>query len=134
MSEIGERIKKIRESLGTNGKKMSQSEFAKNIGIGATAIGNLEAGIRNPSERTILDICRVYNVNEAWLRDGIGEMFAPRTTTEELTDFFADIIHEDSFRRRLVTVLSRIPPDEWKVIEKYALQLLEECKENPPDK
>lgn len=134
MNEIGERIKKIRESLGTNGKKMSQSEFAKNIGIGATAIGNLEAGIRNPSERTISDICRVYNVNESWLRDGIGEMFAPRTATEELTDFFADIIHEDSFRRRLVTVLSRIPPNEWKVIEKYALQLLEECKENPPDK
>lgn len=134
MNEIGERIKKIRESLGTNGKKMSQAEFAKNIGIGATAIGNLEAGIRNPSERTISDICRVYNVNESWLRDGIGEMFAPRTTTEELTDFFADIIHEDSFRRRLVTVLSRIPPEEWKVIEKYALQLLEECKENPPDK
>ncbi len=124
-----ERIKELRDALNLN-----QTDFGKKIGIVQTTVASYETGRRTPTTAVIKSICREYGVNESWLRDGIGEMFAPRTTTEELTDFFADIIHEDSFRRRLVTVLSRIPPNEWKVIEKYALQLLEECKENPPDK
>lgn len=126
---MNERIKMLRKRLN-----LTQEEFGKRIGIKQVTVASYENEIRTPTSAVILAICREYNVNESWLRDGIGEMFAPRTATEELTDFFADIVHEDSFRRRLVTVLSRIPPEEWKIIEKYALQLLEECKDHPPGK
>ena len=126
MSTIGERIRKIRESLGANGKKMSQAEFAKNIGIGATAIGNLEAGIRNPSDRTILDICREYNVNETWLRTGEGEMFIPMSRTDEIYAFIGkNLDGSDNFKHRLMWALSRLDEDGWKVLEKLVADMSE---------
>ena len=126
MSTMGERIRKIRESLGANGKKISQAEFAKNIGIGATAIGNLEAGIRNPSDRTILDICREYNVNETWLRTGEGEMFIPMSRTDEIYAFIGkNLDGSDNFKHRLMWALSRLDEDGWKVLEKLVADMSE---------
>lgn len=121
MNEISKRIKIIRESLGSNGKKVSQAEFAKKLGIGATAIGNLEAGIRNPSDRTILDICREYNVNETWLRTGEGEMFMPKTRLAEITDLVGDALTApDDIKARFLWALAQLDEDGWKLIQKFA--------------
>lgn len=129
MSTMGERIRKIRESLGANGKKISQAEFAKNIGIGATAIGNLEAGIRNPSDRTILDICREFHVNETWLRTGEGEMFIPMSRTDEIYAFIGkNLDGSDNFKHRMMWALSRLDEDGWKVLEKLVADMSEDEK------
>lgn len=132
MENIGERIRHIRESLGNNGKKMSQAEFAKKIGIGATAIGNLEAGIRNPSDRTILDICREYNVNETWLRTGEGEMFVPMSRTDEIAAFIGKTLSGgDNIKQRLIWALSQLDEEDWKVLEKLARDMAPKEKEKP---
>ncbi len=46
----------------------------------------IESGAKNVTDRVVADICREFNVNENWLREGTGEMFC---TTDDfsLDDF-----------------------------------------------
>ncbi len=67
---IETRIKKLRLSLNLN-----QTDFGYRIGVGQSAIGLYEKGKRTVSDRVISDICREFNVNEEWLRTGIGDIF-----------------------------------------------------------
>lgn len=66
---FGDRIKKIRKE-----RELTQAELGKLIGIKPNSISLIESGNRNASEQVILAICRSLNVNEEWLRTGIGEM------------------------------------------------------------
>lgn len=66
---ISERIKKIRKSKGLN-----QAEFGKKLGLSESAICNYESGRRAVSEITIKSICREYNINYNWLKEGIEPM------------------------------------------------------------
>lgn len=130
MNSIGERIKRIREMLGSDDKPLSQAKFADKINLGSTAISNIEAGIRNPSERTIIDICREYNVNERWLRFGEGdEIFAPVDREIEIGALLADVALDKSLRGALIRTLARLDPSDWKVLEKMLDKLLEEYQE-----
>lgn len=67
---MNERIKTIRED-----KKLSQAEFADMLNLKRNSISLIELGKRNPSDRTINDICKVFSVNEHWLRTGEGEPY-----------------------------------------------------------
>lgn len=65
-----ERLKIIREYFG-----MTQSEFAKKLGIGQSTLAMMEVSKRDISDRHIKTICAICSVNENWLRTGEGEMF-----------------------------------------------------------
>lgn len=67
---LGERIRKLRRELD-----LTQSEFAGRIGTTANVMTNYEKGRRNPSKSVINNICKTFDVSEAWLRTGEGEMF-----------------------------------------------------------
>ncbi|CAI3543054.1 MULTISPECIES: helix-turn-helix domain-containing protein [Clostridium] len=67
---INERITQLRKELNLN-----QEAFGKRINVTRSAISNYEKGTRNIMDRVITDICREFNVNEEWLRNGTGEMF-----------------------------------------------------------
>ena len=73
---IGYRIKQIRKALD-----LTQTEFADRIGSVQNTVTGYESGRRNPSAPVISLICREFGVNEQWLRDGVGEMFAPAATS-----------------------------------------------------
>lgn len=70
---VNERIKKLRKMLD-----LTQQEFGNRIGMKQNTIALIEKG-RNTSDQTIFSICREFNVNEEWLRNGTGEMFKPAT-------------------------------------------------------
>lgn len=82
-----------------------------------------------PSDRTIADICRIYNINEQWLRTGEGEMLVKLSPSEELAAFTAQLQREDSFRRRFIAALSTLEPEAWDYIERFMRQLIEENTE-----
>ena len=67
-----DRIRKIRRDLD-----LTQQEFADRLGVKRGAIANYEIGRNVPADSVVSLICREFNVNEEWLRDGTGEMFAP---------------------------------------------------------
>lgn len=75
------KIKEIRKSL-----KLSQQDFASKIGLQQTSLSDIENGKIIVTERTIILVCSVFNVNEQWLRYGEGEMF--NNLEKNYTEFF----------------------------------------------
>ena len=72
---MNERIKKLRKALD-----LTQQEFADRIGMKRNTVANYETDRNEPSNAVISLICKTFNVNESWLRNGTGEMFAEPDT------------------------------------------------------
>ena len=117
-----DRIKEARKSLG-----LTQDKFGERLGVGRSAISNIEAGSRGVTDQLRLSVCREFNVNEDWLRTGEGSMFSEPDEDEEITKFLGDILSDQpDFRRRLVSVLARMTPDEWALLEAKIRELAAE--------
>lgn len=96
---------------------MTQQEFADRIGTKRSNIGGYETNKRTPSTVAIATICREFQVNEAWLRTGVGDMKAETTLHQELTVAFAGVLKSCPDRRAvLVAALASLPPDVWDII------------------
>lgn len=125
-----ERIKAVRLAQVP---KLSQEAFGARIGVTGATISRLESGDRAVTDQNILSICREFNVNEAWLRTGEGEMFVPRDRSDaiaqEVNRFMAD--HPDSFRERLISLLIRLDEKQWEILEQYARQLVDDHDHEP---
>lgn len=122
---MGERLKELRKALG-----ITQQEFADKIGVVRGNIATYETRKSNPGDAVIALICREFNVNETWLRTGEGDMFVTISRDEEIAAFMGDVLKggRGDFRRRFISVLSRMTPDEWELLERKALELVEEMK------
>ena len=111
------RIKAIRAD-----HKLTQARFAESLGMTQNYIAQVEMGAKSLGDRAIRDICRIYGVNEMWLRKGIGDMYAPRSREQEMAALIKSLMADDpeSFRSRLVTALLRFDPNgpEWEVLER----------------
>lgn len=70
-----ERIKQLRKALG-----MTQQKFADAIGVKQNTVAQYEIGRNEPIDSVLNLICKEYNVNPDWLRDGSGEMFIDPAT------------------------------------------------------
>ena len=125
---VGERVKALREKLG-----ITQEEFSQRLGTTRNTITNYEANRRAPMDATIKSICREFDVNEEWLRTGEGEMFTQMSRTDEISAFVGNILRgEPDFRQKFISVLARMTPDEWQLLEKKVLELAEEIKKADP--
>ena len=117
-----DRIKEARKSLG-----LTQDKFGERLGVGRSAISNIEAGSRGVTDQLRLSVCREFNVNEDWMSTGEGSMFVELDEDEEITKFLGDILTDKpDFRRRLISVLSRMTPDEWALLEAKIRELAAE--------
>ena len=126
LDTIGNRIAKIIEAKG-----IKKVQFASQINVDQSYISQLTSGKKTPSDRTVADICREFNVSESWLRTGEGEMFVEKTESEELAAFFGDLLKDEpDFRHRLIAAMSRLTLDEWKVLEKLAVEAVEGIKKD----
>lgn len=121
-----ERIKQIRKAAG-----LTQGEFAEQISLSRNYIAMIEIGRREPSERTIDDICRVFGVSKLWLKTGEGEMYVKRDPTDNLTHMVTDLMasSDESFKKRFVAALLQVPPDGWDAIEEFVNKLSTEGRE-----
>ena len=120
MDNIGTRIKALRQALN-----LTQEQFASQVGLSRNYIAMIEIGQRDPSERSISDICRVFGVDLIWLRTGSGDMFAPRTREEELAEIFAKAQIGDDDKSRLIRAMARMPDEAFPAFLKFVEQL---CK------
>lgn len=123
MDTINERIAYLIKDLGC-----TKSDFAEKLCVTPSFISAVCSGKKQPSERTILDICRIFNVSAAWLQDGVGEMYVKRSMNEELSILMNDLLSnsDESFRKRFVATLLELPPESWSVIENFAKLLQKE--------
>lgn len=95
---IGKRIAEIRKLEG-----LSQEDFGKTIGLSRSIIGCYEKDIRNVSDRAIRDICINFNINEDWLKNGIGEKNTIPKEINDLAKVLAEISLSDNPQLHSVT-------------------------------
>lgn len=100
-------------------------DFANRLGVSQPFVSEMCSGRKAPSDRTISDICREFDVNKTWLLTGEGEMFEQRAQSDKITDFLTAITKTegDDFKRRFVEMLSELEPDDWKLLERMAEKL-----------
>ena len=106
---LKDRIKEVRKSV-----KLNQSDFGAKIGVKGNTVGNYELGLRSPSDAIIFSICREFGVSEVWLRTGEGEMYLPKSRSEQLISFFSDILKmdDDDFIRSFCTALASLDKEQ----------------------
>lgn len=127
-----DRIKEVRKSIG-----LTQQEFADRLHMKRNSIANYEIGRNEPIDAVIALICREFNVNELWLRQGVGEMFQQKSREEEMEALFTRLWREDpasdSFKSRFIAAALRAGPEAWAAWEKFFLDLAGETKKEEQD-
>lgn len=120
---MNNRIKELRKALN-----LTLEKFGNRLGVSKTAISKLEKGENNVTDQMFKSICREFNVNEEWLRNGIGEMFESIDKENQLMMWAADVLRDegDSFKRRFVHMLSNLTDDEWDLLERKARELFDD--------
>ena len=120
---INDRIKEIRKISG-----LSQTDFAERLGTTRGVITNLEGEKTTPNEPFIELICREFNINEAWLRTGEGEVKQKLTRNQEIAEFMGVVMHDpdDSPRKRFVSIISKLSVDEWQLLAEIAKKMAED--------
>lgn len=118
-----DRIKEIRKEMN-----ITQQEFADSLNISKSSVEAFEYGRRELTDRTISDICRIYNVNEEWLRNGFGEMHGPIKKAQLISQLMKDLtyIHEDSILYDLVEAAVNMTDNDIEMLYSYALFLKQE--------
>lgn len=109
---MNDRIKAIRAAL-----KLTQAEFGKRLSLSQNYIWMIERGDRTPSDRTLMDLCREFSVNEVWLREGVGPMFVERSRRDDLFDYARRILGGDlsDTEAAVLAVMAETTPEEWEL-------------------
>lgn len=100
---MSERIRLLRQHLG-----LSQTEFAKKMGMTRSMVSNLELGLIEIPDYKLEMICKAFNVRMDWLRTGEGEMFNPANRS---LDALAKANNINSLTRAIVEGLITMKPE-----------------------
>ncbi|MBI2258142.1 MAG: helix-turn-helix transcriptional regulator [Flavobacteriia bacterium] len=75
---VNERIKMLRSFL-----KLSQLDFANQIGSTVQTVSRWENNATEPTKTTLISMSEIFNVSFNWLKNGTGEMFDSEAKTKE---------------------------------------------------
>ena len=129
MNSVNERIVYLIDTLCSGNK----SAFARKINITPAYAAQLYKMERIPSDRTISDICRIFNVNPDWLRNGTEPMFMPEPDDDTayidellnaVDDPVVDII------KAFMSVYMTLNEEDKKKARAFAANLKSKIKEN----
>ena len=124
INTIGDRIKEIRKAAGK-----TQQSFADVLGLKRNTIANYEIGQIQPSDRTIADICREFNISEHWLRTGEGEMRIKLSEDADFIRVMTEIqVSDDAFIKSLLKSYWDLNKEEKAAIHKLVDGMLQNKK------
>ena len=118
---MNERIKKIRKDLGLN-----QKDFGEKIKIVRSSVAKIETGENNPSEQTIDLICRVFNVNEKWLRTGEGSVYKEKLS---IAEYLENITDEDYLIKDIIEVYMELDQNSKTALKNIAEKMCSKINE-----
>ncbi len=116
---VNERIKEIRKS-----KKLTMESFGKKLGVGRSAISNIENGKRNVTDQMIKSICREFDYNEEWLRNGIEPKKTIIDEDMEYGQICAELGINDSRAKQIILNYGRFSSEDKKLFWEYIDRLI----------
>lgn len=114
--EVYERIKELRKKT----LKMSQTVFGERLGVNRDVINNIENNrLARPEQKMSLYklICSEFNVNEDWLLNGTGEMFA-NEEAEYSTLIDQIMTGENEFAKNIFKTFATFDTEDWEALER----------------
>jgi transcriptional regulator with XRE-family HTH domain len=125
MESINDRIIRLIDDECSGNK----SAFARKVNITPAYAAQLYKNERTPSDRTISDICRIFSVNEDWLRYGIEPMRSAKSREEEIAEMVgAAFSGSADFKQAVIKMICSRTPDELQVLEKALADIYESIK------
>ena len=105
---------------------ITKTKFAERLNVSQAFVSQICSGAREPSDRTISDICREFGCNEVWLRTGEGEPFRETTQEEKIMRFAVQTNKgTDDFRKAYVAMLADLSDEGWKGLHELYTKLSE---------
>ncbi len=115
-----DRIKELRKNLG-----LTQQKFADRLGLKRQTIAAYEIGNIEPSDSTLLLICKEFGISEKWLRTGEGEMNIADCQEERYSLNIAKLQRaDDETIIRWVNGIAETSPETLKEIEEFLKTIL----------
>ena len=115
MSELNERISLLVDTLG-----IKKTAFAEHLNVSQAFISQICSGYKQPSERTVADICREFRVNYLWLTEGKGDMFTstPKTIVDEIAEDFT----LDEIDKKIIEKYLELTDEQRSVIKAWLIE------------
>lgn len=121
------RIKELRK----NHLKLTQKAFADHLGLSENFVWQIEKGERIPSDRTISDICRIFDIQEDWLRYGLEPMRAAKSREEEIAELVGSALSGSSdFKKAVIRMICSRSDEELKALEAALMAVYEGIKKD----
>ena len=99
--------------------KLTKTAFSEKLNVSQAFISQLCSGAKMPSDRTIADICREFNISELWLRTGEGEPHIQRDEDEEFLEVMEQIhTSDDELIKRIIKAYWFMEDEEKAAIRK----------------
>lgn len=123
MESINNRIAWVIEQSG-----LTRTAFAERINVSQQHVSRI-AKNGTPSDRTIADICREFNISETWLRTGEGDPNIQVDEDQEFQDVLTQIrLSDDVLIKRIIKAYWYMSDEEKKVIKKLIERFQKEEK------
>lgn len=114
-----DRIKKLRVKLGK-----TQMQFADDLNLSRSAIQKWESGETVPDSSSISAIVAKYNVNEMWLRNGVGSDDDMLLTVADEAEWVERImLGKNEFAKRLFIEFAKLNDEEWMLLKRIVESL-----------
>lgn len=124
METINQRISRCIEESG-----LTKTAFAERLNVSQPFISQLASGNKIPSDRTIADICREFNISEHWLRTGEGEMRIKLSADADFISVMTEIqVSDDVFIKSLLKSYWDLNKEEKAAIHKLVDGMLQNKK------
>lgn len=106
MNTINDRVAKVISDL-----EITKTEFANKLNISQPTVSQICSGRCGVSDRVVSDICRVFRVNESWLRTGTGPPYRAKSRPEELAEIFGDLMVDETTKAKIIRSLAEMPEE-----------------------
>lgn len=121
---MNERLKELRKDH----LHLTLEKFGEPLGVQNSAISKLETGRTKLTDQMILSICRTYNVNEEWLRNGTGPIFQELPEDDEFAVAVTEL-SDDPLIRSMLIEYSKLDKSLRTAFRDFLIRSIEGAKE-----
>lgn len=124
---IGERIKYLRKKEFC----LTMEKFGEKLGVKKNTVSQWESDTNKLPDQMFKSICREFNVNEEWLRDGTGDiLIIPEDETAALVEDLLTDKDNVTYRAilSLVKTYQQLSPESKKIVDNFIHDAIENEK------